>query len=43
MMCAPMWGEDSHDMGVSFLSHQTMCTPVLGEYAHVMGVRQTLE
>jgi hypothetical protein len=32
MLCAPVWGEDAHDMGVS------MCVPLWGEDAHEMGV-----
>jgi hypothetical protein len=38
---APVWGEDAHVMGVSFLSETNMkrCVPLVrGESAHVMGV-----
>jgi hypothetical protein len=38
--CVPLCGEDSHDMGVSFLSEVDMehCVPLCREYAHEMGV-----
>jgi hypothetical protein len=32
MLCALVWGEDAHEMGVS------MCVPLWDEDAHEMGV-----
>jgi hypothetical protein len=38
--CAPLWGEEAHEMGVWFLSEMEMecCAPVWGEEAHELGV-----